>query len=100
MQPLEQLPLHRTVISGGIEIHYAQAGDGPPLIFIHGGMGDWTPWAPQWAAFTVRFRCFTYSRRYSSPNRNEVDGETHSVLAEAQDLIALLEKWQAEPASL
>jgi pimeloyl-ACP methyl ester carboxylesterase len=100
MAGLEQLALQRTVIAGEIEIHHAQAGDGPPLVFVHGGMGDWTSWAPQWAAFTAHFRCVTYSRRYSSPNRNPVNSTSHSVLAEAEDLAALLESWQAEPAVL
>lgn len=100
MARLEQLALQRTVIPGGIEIHHAQAGEGPPLVFVHGGMGDWSSWAPQWEAFTARFRCFTYSRRYSSPNRNQINSTNHSVLAEAQDLAALLESWRAEPAVL
>lgn len=100
MARFEQLALQRTVLPGGIEIHYAQSGEGPPLVFVHGGMGDWSSWAPQWEAFTARFRCFTYSRRYSSPNRNQVNSTTHSVLAEAQDLAILLERWRAEPAVL
>ncbi|HSV53709.1 MAG TPA: alpha/beta hydrolase [Burkholderiaceae bacterium] len=100
MAGLEQLALQRMVIPGDIEIHYAQAGEGPPLVFVHGGMGDWTSWAPQWEAFTARFRCFTYSRRYSSPNRNQINSTGHSVLAEAQDLASLLEGWEAEPAVL
>jgi len=100
MARFEQLALQRTVIPGANEIHYAQAGDGQPLVFVHGGMGDWTSWAPQWEAFTARFQCFTYSRRYSSPNRNEINSTSHSVLDEAQDLAALLESWRAEPAVL
>ena len=97
---LESRPLRRTVIAGGIEIHYAEEGAGPALVFVHGGMGDWSSWAPQWEAFTPRFRCVTYSRRYSSPNNNAVTSLNHSVVAEAQDLAALLEDWQAAPVIL
>jgi pimeloyl-ACP methyl ester carboxylesterase len=100
MASLEQRPLQRVVIGDGIEIHYADEGAGPSLVFVHGGMGDWSSWAPQWAAFTPHFRCITYSRRYSSPNRNTIDSRNHSVFAEAQDLSALLEHWQAAPAIL
>lgn len=100
MDDLEQQPLQRVVIAGGIEIHYAEAGTGPALVFVHGGMGDWSSWAPQWAAFTPHFRCITYSRRYSSPNRNTIDSRSHSVIAEAKDLSALLEHWQTGPAIL
>jgi hypothetical protein len=26
-----------------------------PLGFVHGVMGDWLSWAPQWAAFTPHY---------------------------------------------
>ena len=92
--------LQRTVLEGGIEIHFAEEGAGVPLVFVHGGMGDWSSWAPQWPAFTPHYRCITYSRRYSQPNRNRPSGRDHSVVAEAQDLLQLLDGWCAEPAML
>lgn len=92
--------LQRVVIPGGFEIHFTEEGSGPPLVFVHGGMGDWSSWAPQWPAFTPHARCITYSRRYSSPNRNELRGNSHSVIEEAQDLAYLLQHWRAEPAIL
>lgn len=100
MSALPDLPLHRVAVDGGVEIHFAQAGRGTPLVFIHGGMGDWSSWGPQWDAFTPHFRCTTYSRRFSSPNRNLLNSTTHSVLAEAQDLVQLLDHWFDEPAIL
>ena len=98
MAGLLQLPLRRAVINSGVEIHFAEAGEGHPLIFVHGGMGDWQSWAPQWADFTARYRCITYSRRFSSPNCNVLSTTDHSVLAEARDLEALLDHWNAAPA--
>jgi len=100
MPPFDELPLQRTVLQNGIEIHHAEAGSGTPLVFVHGGFGDWTAWQPQWADFTAQFRCITYSRRYSSPNRNPDLRPDHSVRAEAEDLLALLAVWQAAPAVL
>jgi len=90
----------RLEIRGGIEIHYAESGTGPDLVFVHGGLGDWTSWEPQWEAFSNRFRCISYSRRFSSPNRNVLDGTSHSVIEEAQDLCALIDAWNAVPAIL
>lgn len=100
MSELVDLPLQRASVNGGVEIHYTEAGGGAPLVFVHGGMGDWTSWAPQWSAFTPHFRCITYSRRYSSPNRNTFRGGPHSVIDEAQDLVHLLAQWCSEPAVL
>ena len=93
---LEDVEVRRTQIAGGADIHYAEAGEGRPLVFVHGGFGDWLSWAPQWAAFAPHFRCITYSRRYSIPNGNRSTTTDHSVIAEARDLEALLDIWKAE----
>lgn len=93
---LENVEVQRTRIAGGIDIHYAEAGRGHPLVFVHGGFGDWLSWAPQWAAFVPHFRCITYSRRYSTPNGNRGTQTDHSVIAEAHDLEALLDVWKVE----
>jgi pimeloyl-ACP methyl ester carboxylesterase len=100
MAPVPQQLLQRAVIEDGIEIHFAEAGEGHPLVFVHGGMGDWQAWAPQWADFTAQYRCITYSRRFSSPNRNSLSTIDHSVKAEARDLEVLLDSWSAAPAFL
>lgn len=78
--------LSRAVLPSGVELHYLQGGAGEPLVFVHGVMGDWESWAPQWPAFCARYRCTTYSRRYNHPNRNEMASPDHSALVEAEDL--------------
>lgn len=97
---LEALALQRTVLDNGLVFHHVEAGDGVPLVFLHGVLGDWRTWAPQWAAFVPHLRCISYSRRYSVPNSNRVASPEHSALAEADDLEALLTRWRAAPAVL
>lgn len=100
-QPLlDAAALHRTVLDNGLVFHHAEAGDGTPLVFLHGVLGDWRTWTPQWPAFVPYFRCISYSRRYSVPNGNRAASPDHSALAEAEDLEALLTHWQAAPAVL
>lgn len=96
MIKLDDVGLNRVRITGDIDIHYAEGGRGRPLVFVHGGFGDWLSWAPQWPAFVPHFRCITYSRRYSTPNGNRSTETDHSVVAEARDLEALLDVWDVE----
>jgi len=78
-------------LPNGVELHAVQQGRGPRLVFVHGAMGDWRSWEPQWADFTARFTCLSYSRRYSFPNRNTMPSPAHSALDEAEDLRLLLD---------
>lgn len=97
---IEGETLHRVAIAGGFEFHYVEAGEGPALVFVHGVLGDWRTWAPQWEAFKPHFRAISYSRRYNAPNRNRQPSPAHSALDEARDLEALLETWGTGPAFL
>jgi pimeloyl-ACP methyl ester carboxylesterase len=78
-------------LPNGVELAYEQAGTGKPLVFIHGGMGDWRSWDRQWSAFTSEYACVSYSRRYSYPNRNTMPSPHHSAVDEATDLSLFLD---------
>ena len=91
--PTDPAALRRTHLPNGVVLHWAEGGQGEPLVFVHGVLGDWASWAPQWPAFTPRFRCFSYSRRYNFPNPNEMPSPQHSALVEAEDLRLQLDAW-------
>jgi pimeloyl-ACP methyl ester carboxylesterase len=94
--------LHPTAwaLPNGVQLHTVHEGQGTPLIFIHGAMGDWRSWAAQWAAFTPHFDCISYSRRYSFPNHNPMPSPDHGALHEAQDLQLLMDAMGIERAVL
>lgn len=94
--PADAQALQRTCLPSGMELHWAAGGQGEPLVFVHGVMGDWHSWAPQWDDFTPHFRCHSYSRRYNFPNRNEQASPDHSALVEAEDLLHLLDAWHMD----
>lgn len=84
-------PLLRAVLPSGVELHHVRGGAGAPLVFVHGVMGDWQTWAPQWPAFCAHHSCTSYSRRYNHPNHNDMPSPNHSALVEADDLSAFLD---------
>ena len=47
----------------GVKLHYEEAGDGTPILFVHEYSGDWRSWEPQMRFFARRHRCITYSFR-------------------------------------
>jgi esterase len=98
--PDDASTLQRARLPNGVELAYDIAGQGAPLVFIHGAMGDWRSWDAQWPAFTPHFRCLRYSRRYSHPNPNRMPSPHHSALDEAQDLRLLLDHLGWEQAHL
>ncbi|SDZ70812.1 Pimeloyl-ACP methyl ester carboxylesterase [Variovorax sp. YR266] len=101
-EAFDNLPLRCARVASGLEFHYVQAGEGLPLVFVHGGAGDYTTWSPQWTAFSGRYRTVSYSRRFSQPNKNpEPAVDHHSAEAEASDLRDLIDDcWHARPAIL
>ena len=87
----EHLTPRTVTVPDDISLAYVRGGAGPGLIFIHGAMGDWRSWAPQWPAFTPHFDCISYSRRYSHPNPNPLNSCAHSALVDAADLEGLMD---------
>jgi pimeloyl-ACP methyl ester carboxylesterase len=43
------------VVVNGLEIAYERVGEGPPLVFVHGGTVDGRMWQPQLAALADDF---------------------------------------------
>lgn len=78
------------ILVNGVELHYISAGNGEPLILLHGEQGDYRSWEPQIAALSRDYHVISYSRRYNFPNRNPETATDHSALVEAADLAALI----------
>lgn len=87
-------------LPNGIDLNYVRKGSGATLIFIHGAMGDFRSWTPQWEKFTQEYDCVSYSRRYSFPNNNELTSFDHNALVDAQDLFGLMDALEIKDAIL
>lgn len=54
---------HSVTSADGTEIGLLTAGDGPPLLLVHGGMGRIEGWQPLWKPLASRWRVTAMDRR-------------------------------------
>lgn len=51
------------VTTGGIRLYYESHGEGPPVVFVHGGNGNTLSWFNQMPLFTRKYRCILVDMR-------------------------------------
>jgi non-heme chloroperoxidase len=78
-------------IGEGITLHYAEAGTGTPVVFVHGSLSDYEYWKDQVGLFSRHYRAIAYSRRYNFPNTNPAR-PGYSAITDADDLAAFITK--------
>jgi len=93
--------LHATTFNG-TRLTYRLTGDSgaPPVVFVHGTLGDLNSWAGQENLFAQRYRVLVYSRRYHRPNPQVEDNQTYSPKLHAEDLAAMLLTLELAPARI
>lgn len=81
-------------------MHYVERGKGQPVVFVHGGLGDYRSWRFQIDAVAQRYRVISYSRRYAYPNEWIGDGMDNTISDNADDLAVLINKLELTPVHL
>lgn len=82
------------------ELAYLDLGQGEPIVFVHGSLGDYRSWTFQTEAFRERRRVIAYSRRYHWPNESSTAGAIYSIEQHVVDLHALIEWLGVAPVHL
>jgi 3-oxoadipate enol-lactonase len=82
----------------GIELYYESHGEGPALVFAHGGLGNHLSWWQQVAEFSRSFKCLTFDHRGFGFSREGADGPGPAAFAD--DLRALLDHLEIQRAAL
>lgn len=89
--PFDTVQPIAVTLPDGAKITYVREGQGPVLILLHGVMGDYRSWAPQWEAFTAQYDCISLSLRFNWPNGNTMEAPNHSAVENAQDVAAFMD---------
>jgi non-heme chloroperoxidase len=102
-QPLPErqydLPTKR-VRANGAEFNYFEFGEGEPVVFVHGSIGDYRTWGYQFEPFSANYKVISYSRRYHYPNVWAGDGLDYSTGLHASDCAAFIKALGIGPAHI
>jgi len=80
--------IERAESSDGTVVACHVAGDGPPLLLVHGTTADHSRWAPVIDALSARFTTYAMDRRGRGAS---ADADEYSVEREFDDVVALIE---------
>jgi pimeloyl-ACP methyl ester carboxylesterase len=86
------------VHSQGVDIYFAEFGEGPAVVFLHGGLANANYWAGIVAV--LRHRCKAVLMDFRGHGRSTMGTEEISYALLASDVIALLDKLQLPRAPL
>lgn len=84
----------------GTRIAYADEGNGPPLLLIHGSLCDCRYWNAQVKALSSQFRVIAPSLRFYWPEQWDGQGDGFSVSQHIADISALIAHLDIAPANL
>jgi len=76
---------------GQVKLAYVEAGEGEPVVFVHGIPTDYRAWAGQIGPFSSKYHVISYSRRLAQPNRNEMDYAKSTIENNSSDLVELIQ---------
>ena len=89
-----------TATINGIDLAYLERGQGAPVLFVHGGAGDYRVWDQQLDAFGAGYRAIALSCRGSWPNPKLRRGESITLDTFVDDLIQFIGALDAGPVHL
>jgi pimeloyl-ACP methyl ester carboxylesterase len=84
----------------GVDIAYVERGHGQPVVFVHGGTGDWRTWEGQMEAFGAGHRAIALSCRGYWPNRKLDPDDRITLDTFVEDVAAFIRALEAGPVHL
>ena len=75
----------------GVRLHYEEAGEGTPILFVHEFAGDHRSWEPQVRFFSRRYRCITYAARGYTPSDVPDSLDAYTQAQAVADAVAVLD---------
>jgi pimeloyl-ACP methyl ester carboxylesterase len=75
----------------GYDMTYIELGEGPPLVCVHGSMGDFRVWSPVLGPLSQRHRLIVVSLRHFFPEHWDGIGSDYTIAQHVADVIGFIE---------
>src|ERR1700712_2085670 len=82
------------------DMAYLEVGHGPPLVCVHGALGDFLTWSPVLGPLSKKHRVIAISLRHFFPEHWDGVGDTYSIAQHVDDVIAFIEQVDGKPVDL
>ena len=89
-----------TATVNGVDLAYVEQGQGEPVLFVHGGVGDYRAWDQQMNAFGAGYRAIALSCRGYWPNPKLRPDESITLDTFVDDLAQFVQALGAGPVHL
>jgi esterase len=90
----------QTLNVNGYDMAYLEIGRGPPLVCVHGTLGDFRTWSSVFGPLSKQCRVISVSLRHFFPEHWDGIGDDYLMSQHVSDVIAFIEKLDAGPVDL
>ena len=90
----------QTLRVNGYDMAYLEVGKGPPLVCVHGTLGDFRTWSAVMGPLSKSFRVIAVSLRHFFPEHWDGIGDDYRMSQHIADVIAFIEQIEPKPVNL
>jgi esterase len=90
----------QTLRVNGYDMAYLELGQGPPLVCVHGTLGDFRTWSAVMGPLSRRHRVISVSLRHFFPEHWDGVGDDYKMAQHVADVIAFTEQIAPRPVDL
>ena len=87
----------QTLPVNGYDIAYLDVGKGPPLVCVHGTLGDFRTWYPVLGPLSKKHRVISLSLRHFFPEHWDGVGNDYLMAQHVADVIGFIEQAETRP---
>ena len=90
----------QTLHVNGYDMAYLEVGRGPPLVCVHGTLGDFRTWSAVMGPLSKSYRVISVSLRHFFPEHWDGIGSDYKMSQHVADVIAFIEQIEPKPVNL